>query len=854
VNFDLNQNGDASTILRARIRAIAVLVTMILGITLARYFDAWGSLFWMSLGCGFIGVSIPARGQIKSVLILVSVLLIAAGWSEIRLNEPKADRLDRIIELDLKSSDRTDSIPIQILGVISEPVQTRFTPRTAADPVTWTTTRTETRIQIHKVTVSDSTGKELWIDASGVARLIVPNEVTTQGSDSVVKAGDRVRVVGLFQPPTSARNLSDLDWEMINTQSGRVGTIIVQYPSMILSVKHESIVEYVSGWVLKVRSNLKTRSLNALGFNQTIEDQDYSQRRAMLGALLLGERDPAFGDIYESFQRVGVAHVLAISGFHLALVILLGVLLIRAIGEYPRAETVCVVFILAMGLFVIPMRPPIVRAGVIVCLLLLASRIGRRYDRLTILAWVGAGLLIWRPGDAFSLGYQLSMGITALLVILSNQQSPTSMSILVNQLSAAHQRVIKRVQNWILQTAKINFACWIVASPAIMFHAGFVSLLAPVVALILIPMVILLMVVGYLQIGIGVLFPSITESTIGILDWFAFVIQTFIETMDSIPGSSVRVGNIGIVWTLIATGILALLVTGRWKIREVRSILIMLVCVSWIFIGPAILHDQSTLRVNMIDVGDGTAIIVESDGQTLLWDCGSLNRRVGKGIAQDMQLLGVRRINDVVVTHDNLDHFNGLADLASRVEIDRVWISERLMSDPSIGWSYIQDKLERLEVDVQVMRRSTRFKFGYGWAECLWPSDEKVMTMRSNNTSIVMRIQVPIKLQNGFDVERTVLLTGDIEQEAMTMILDEHPRLQCDVLELPHHGSAKAKAYSFVESLNPSVVLQSTGISRVSDPRWDEMRKGRSWYTTALNGGAWVRIIKNGDIEHGWAR
>ncbi|PCI07125.1 hypothetical protein COB72_10800, partial [bacterium] len=109
------------------------------------------------------------------------------------------------------------------------------------------------------------------------------------------------------------------------------------------------------------------------------------------------------------------------------------------------------------------------RAGVIVAVLLLSGRVGRRYDRLTILAWVGVGLLVWRPMDVFSLGYQLSMGITALLVVLSQRASfavisRESFSISTGSVrSSVNQGRIGKVLGIVSTTIKTNLSCWAVA-------------------------------------------------------------------------------------------------------------------------------------------------------------------------------------------------------------------------------------------------------------------------------------------------------------------------------------------------------------------------------------------------------
>ncbi|MBO6513772.1 MAG: hypothetical protein JJ974_07405, partial [Phycisphaerales bacterium] len=76
------------------------------------------------------------------------------------------------------------------------------------------------------------------------------------------------------------------------------------------------------------------------------------------------------------------------------------------------------------------------------------------------------------------------------------------------------------------------------------------------------------------------------------------------------------------------------------------------------------------------------------------------------------------------------------------------------------------------------------------------------------------------------------------------------------VMELPHHGSVsgsnRGSARGFVERVDPSVVLQSTGMGRV-DGRWDAYRGSRAWYASAVGGGAWVEIGLDGAVGSGWS-
>ena len=99
------------------------------------------------------------------------------------------------------------------------------------------------------------------------------------------------------------------------------------------------------------------------------------------------------------------------------------------------------------------------------------------------------------------------------------------------------------------------------------------------------------------------------------------------------------------------------------------------------------------------------------------------------------------------------------------------------------------------------------------------------------------------------DSSARALLTGDIQREAMALLMESGQDLRADVIELPHHGSAHEAAYDFVQHVNPSVVLQSTGRKRVDDPRWDTTRAGRTWLVTQRHGMCTARLLPDGKVH-----
>jgi beta-lactamase superfamily II metal-dependent hydrolase len=98
-------------------------------------------------------------------------------------------------------------------------------------------------------------------------------------------------------------------------------------------------------------------------------------------------------------------------------------------------------------------------------------------------------------------------------------------------------------------------------------------------------------------------------------------------------------------------------------------------------------------------------------------------------------------------------------------------------------------------------------------------------------------------------------MTGDIGPAAIQSLLDAPPpelAQGVDIMELPHHGSVNEPSQRLTLSLNPRAVLQSTGKARAQDPRWNHVREGRTWLSTAEVGAAWVEIGTDGRLTAGW--
>ncbi len=796
-------------------------------------------------------------------MFLLGVFLLSGGWAQIRLVEPKSNRLDQVIERSIEisgSPSKSDGVLVAVRGVIAERIQTTHRASKPWDPPTWDSTRTSTTVLVESIrlgrpgnSTDENEHQESWVAASGLLGLVLTGD-SFDGLEGTHPPGGRVEVFGHFYSLNTPRNFGEPDWLAMGVQGGRVGRLVVSDGSMMRSLEHTSLAGKIRGRWISGRSWIRHRAIDALDFVPKDESL-VSARQAMIGALLLGARDPEFGEVYQVFQRVGVAHVLAISGFHLGLVVLMVMMGVRLMGSLPRVEVVLIVAVLVLGMLLVPMRPPIVRAGVIVLAMLLAGGVGRRYDRLTVLGWVGVGLIIWRPMDVGALGYQLSMGITGVLVLVSIHQQGRPGSRHAhnnNHLASRWVEICRWIAGWFVSALKLNVLCWAVAMPVIVYHTGIVSVLAPVVSVVLVPMVGLLMALGYVQVLIGMISPELASVTIATVGVPAMWIEGITVGVDGLGYSSLTIGMISGWLCGLTSVMIALVGTGlmKWRDRRVWLVFGMLgmwwigELGMWERIAKSAGFDAVVLRVDMLDVEDGTGVMVQSDGEGMLWDCGSLDWRVGSMVQRASRAVGVaRRVPFAIITHDNIDHFNGLIEAKRTLGIEKVYVPGSMIQGGSHAWKSMRQELAEQGVEIIEIKRGDVLELGQATLTCLWPDPELSAEMSENNQSVVVRLEVP---GGG-----SVLLCGDIEHEAIEAIELLEPDLRADVVELPHHGSRRAGSSGFVESLSPMVVLQSTGKTRAGYAYWDTLKKQTRWYITADHGGVWVEINQDGTIQSG---
>jgi len=784
---------------------------------------------WFSVACGLIGAGIFVGGVWRSGCLVLAVVALMGGYTGARTEVVSADRVDVLSGV----VDGGEGI-VRVGGVVVGGVELREGRRAVWEPVMWDGVRGRCLVRVDEVFAGGG-----WVQSSGVVRVVMSGE-----DGELVRVGDVVEVMGMMRGNFESRNAGGRDWGAVANMEGRAG---------VISVVGGGGIEVVGSgggvWdsVMRWREVVRGRALVALGIDGLEDGEDAG--KVVLGALILGERTVGSGgsgrEVERGFARVGVGHVLAISGFHVALLVGMCVLLVRVFGVerwfggWVEAGVVCLVL---LGMWaVVPVRVPMVRAMVLIGALMIGRGLGRRFDTMAVLGWVALGLMVWRPLDVLGLGWQLSVGVTGLLVWMGRTRE-------VGVAGKGHGGLPGGMMGGVWNVFRINGACWLLAMPAILWHVGTVSVVGFVMAVVVAAMAGVLMVLGYLQVLVGVVWPALAGETLFVVEQSAGLVAEFVGWVDGFGWSSVRGWNFGAAWTICATGLVWLVLTRASVVTRGRVVGACVVLLVWGGVWYRMGSVVDGVRVEMVDVGDGSAYLVRSGDATMLYDCGSLDFRVGGTVERMAWARGAGRIDSVIVSHDNLDHFNGLVELVrAGIGFERVYVGGAMEESPSAAWSGVRAELVAHGVEIVEMSVGDGFAFGEAYAECVFGGEiEEGMIV--NDTSLVVRVEVETEAG-----ELAVLFTGDIAAGGIGGLADEDLE-GVVVLELPHHGSMSSAVRGFVEFVNPAVVLQSTGIERV-DGRWVRLRSGRDWYASGgeKGGGAWAEIYRSGEVLSGWA-
>lgn len=589
------------------------------------------------------------------------------------------------------------------------------------------------------------------------------------------------------------------------------------------------------------------------------------ESEALLEALLLGRRSGTLVDVRDAMAGLGIAHLLAISGLHLGLLAAMAYGMLRWIGVHERWAAGILIALVLAYLVVLEVRAPIIRAAVMTILALMGALVGRRWDAGNLLAAGAVVILIWRPIELFSPGFQLTFAVVAAILYL---REPLQRR-LFGRADPDEWRLSRVLWHKLAQWIAVAIAAWLVSGPIALAHFGSVGLLAIPLSVIGVPIIAGLLGLGVVRLAIGLAWPGGVDLIARWTDPIVALLLDVVRWMDELPFATAGAPAPSPAWAILAIGLIVLALGGplwwrRWKWRMRRrwswriiSVLAIAFILAWPWTRAAYANwrQRDLLRIDTLAVGDGACHIVRSGGRTLLIDAGSgTHDGIGRNvIAPALRELGVRRIDLLCITHADLDHFSGTIDLMRELPIDAIAMAEDVYArstappappepdeaapPPQDGdeaaqsaaisiWrpgveliSVVVEEARTRDIPIVVHGAGDSMKLGAASVHWIHPprGEDAPIYERDNDGSLVALVKF---------AGRRILFTGDAEAEAIEDLMARWPDARADVLELPHHGAFHDGSNAMVRWLEPSIVLQSAGTKRWRADQWTSVLRG----------------------------
>lgn len=666
--------------------------------------------------------------------------------------------------------------------------------------------------------VESSAGDAGFIPLSGIVAVSVRDAVLD------LAAGDFVQIAGWISRPGGPRNPGAYDWRRHLHRQGIGARLTCDHSE---SVRTESAAEGHSfaERLRQFRSWFRGRLLEG-----AFDESDESG--GIISAVVLGERSAVGRAMNEVFRRTGCTHFLAASGMNVAWLGLLVVAATWTLNLHYRLSAILTAATLILYAILAEPEPSILRAVVIGLLACVGVYLRGGPNSLNWLPTSAVILLMVDPFNLFRPAFQLSFIAVAAVVHLAPrimetwhagmakiqlQRSPTLTSMLVRvALPETGHTPIRRFSRWVIRgigiATAVSISAWIAAAPIVAYTFDqFTPLGWLWTQLLLIP-AFLATLVGFCKLVIDLLFPSAAVATGPLLamatNWFT----SWAALFSRMPFTIIRGNSPSVAW-VIAAYVWLIVWTWRpnwFRRRWIAGLSALLIITWWCIPARWSRVERGSLLVWSMAVGDGLGTLIElPDGRAIIYDFGTRSGFDAGQVARDvLRERGITRIDTIVVSHTDVDHLSAITAISDECRIGRVLVSDHFLAQAKEhpAAQLMLRLLEDRHIPIESLPSPGRLD-GYGNVdvELLWPPPRSAgALLGSNDTSVVMRLT-----WHG----RSILLTGDIDETAMTALL-KRTDLKSDVLALPHHGAVVATTRSFIQAVGADVVIRSTGQRR----------------------------------------
>lgn len=523
---------------------------------------------------------------------------------------------------------------------------------------------------------------------------------------------------------------------------------------------------------------------------------------ALVGALAAGLRSELGPGWEDRFARSGLAHVLSVSGLHvaaLALVVaaLLGALLrafpalVRRIDPRRPAAVAALPVVWAYVLFT-GTQPPAVRSALMLSLVLAGRALQRHTDGLNALALAAGLLLVVDPASVRDLSLQLSFtAVLALVLLAPRLRARVPLPLPDPARPRGWRRTAERLREGLLGVCTASAAVTLASVPLVASAFHRVSLVGWAVNVVALPVASVLTLACAITAGAFCLSPTLAALPLLVASTAARALLALVRVGAAVPFGVLPSPSFS--WPAALAFVLGLLGVAL----GVRRAGWLAVASTLAVLGGPSLAPRPPLELTVLPVGHGDALLVSSGGAHLLVDGGGVPDGIDPGARVVLPYLrerGIRRLEAVALSHPHPDHALGLLAVLHEVPTERLWLPADIERGPLVDAVLAAAGGARVEwLAAGDVRR-----LGEAVVRVLSPPADARRLRTVNDRSLVLHLTAD---------GRSVLLPGD----AGAPVEDSLPPLESTVVKVPHHGSRTSSTPRLVSTSRAWLALFSDG-------------------------------------------
>jgi competence protein ComEC len=579
-----------------------------------------------------------------------------------------------------------------------------------------------------------------------------------------IHAGERWRFTVRLKRPYGTHNPHGFDLEAWMLEQGIAASGYVRERPAPQRLTARAATP--AAWIAATRESLRNRIF------ATLENAPYA---GVIAALVIGDQRSIPHEQLRAFTRTGIQHLISISGLHITMIAALAGWAVafgwrrwpRAAEHLPARQAGLAAAVLAACAYALlaGFQVPAQRTLFMLIVLALAFWERREPRPFSALLWALFVVLLIDPWAVLSAGFWLSFGAMAAILWVT----------------FGRVALPEKLRGWVSVQAAVTLAL----APALLLLFQQVSLISPFANAIAIPVVSWLVTPLAL---LGVIAPPLWQLAAELMAWlgeglaWASALPWAVAARPAPEAGAIVLAVVGTLWLLLPRG---------FPLRALGTAL-------WLplLLPPASEPSSGTFRAEVIDIGQGTAVLIRTANHALLYDTGPAFADSDSGeriIVPYLRASGVGELSGVIVSHDDNDHSGGL---------------RAVLRDIPTGWLLhglpVTSPLLKEAPSPSHCQRGQRWQWDGVRFEILNPSATAYAesNRRDNDYSCVLKVS-----RGG----KSLLITGDAERRGELELLESGADISATALVVGHHGSRTSSLAEFIEQVQPRYGVFTVG-------------------------------------------